>query len=247
MSLQPKFLKMAMAAIAVAVIASVAVATSMVRVNLAQIVENSEKSFLATVQSVEVVNTADGWAEKVSVVVDEPIYGTSAGETVVWFQARSGEAFRFPGMPDFHVDEQYAVFLSRKGLGTNFQAPFALGQAAFRAHRVKKTGEVILVNEFRNENLFAGLDTKALAEEIVSQDAQQRGVSMSKEERVEKVQQEQSKMMSAGGGGVSVGQLRELATTIKSIDNAATRFALPTDQAAKPMIMTTDEEAHHDH
>ena len=78
------------AAAALVSLGASAFATSMVPVNLAQIVENTDKAFVAKIESVEVVQTPKGWAEKVTVKVSDPVLGAvQASESVSWQQFRS--------------------------------------------------------------------------------------------------------------------------------------------------------------
>lgn len=241
------YLKVIVATAAAVLLSTLAAATTMVEVNLAKIVDNTEKAFLGTVQKVEVVETKDGWAERVTFTVDEAIFNVRADETVTWNQARMGKDFRFPGMPQYQAGEQHAIFLAGKGRGSDLQAPYALGQASFRAKVVPETGEVLLMNQFQNKNLTKGLDGKGLAEEIVASDAQSRNVVLSADEQRQKAEETHGQLMSVSSGSVSFTQLKDVANSIRKIDNAAERFAVSDDQQQRPRVIMTEDADTHDH
>jgi hypothetical protein len=191
-------------------LAASAFATSLVPVNLAQIVENTDKAFVGEVKSVEVVKTPKGWAEEVTVKVSDPVLGAvRAGETVSWLQYRVGEQARMPGMPKYATGEEHMIFLAGKGAGTDFQAAYGLGQGSFRVHRDKETGQAFVRNEFMNAQLFTGLDTDALSAAIVDQDAATRGLAAD------------AKSAAAGRAKASLANKRMGATDIDGIKSAA--------------------------
>lgn len=151
---------------------TLAPAVTMVPVNLAQIVEHTEKAFVGTVTGSEVVQLSKGWADKITVKVSDPVLGSvKAGDTVTWLQYRIGKEIPVAGMPKYKVGDEHLIFLAGKGRNTEFQAAYGLGQGSFRVHREKATGKALVRNDFMNAHLFENLDTALIADTIVGQDA----------------------------------------------------------------------------
>jgi hypothetical protein len=165
---------------------SVSFAVTMVPINLAQIVELSDKAFVGTVASVKVVKTENRWADEITVKVTEPVLGAvQAGDTVTWQQFRTNENIRLPGVPQYQEGGEYLVFLAGKATPRGFQAAVGLGQGSFRVHRNTQTGQALARNEFMNAQLFEGLDTDLVAGAVVDQEPAAK--SPSQEPRAQKV------------------------------------------------------------
>ncbi|PKO17604.1 hypothetical protein CVU37_08975 [candidate division BRC1 bacterium HGW-BRC1-1] len=204
--------------------AGIANAVSMLPVNLAQIVENTEKAFVGTIQSVEVVETPNGWAEKVTATVKEAVLGeVKAGDTVSWLQYRMGEVARLAGMPKYAAGEEHLIFLAGKGLGTDFQAAYGLGQGSFRVHRNVDTGEAFVRNEFMNSQLFKGVDTEALATAIVDNDPVQRRLTASEKTRVTTRRAAQLTLQNYGASDLD--GIKAAAQAMKAVKNPSVKFA----------------------
>lgn len=159
-------------------------ATSLVAVNLADLVAHSEKAFAGRVVATDVVETEFGWGDYVAVEVTEDLLGNAAPATTVsWVQARLAKEVPFPGMPRFAVGETRLVFLAGHGRGTCFQAPYALGQGAFILQQDKETGKTLVRNEFGNADLTATLNTDALAKRMAELDPATKSKSASEKQQ----------------------------------------------------------------
>ncbi|CAN5441127.1 hypothetical protein BH09SUM1_BH09SUM1_24690 [soil metagenome] len=140
-------------------------ATSMIPVNLAQIVKYTETGFVGTCESVETVHIEQGWADKVTFKVTETIVGKAPADgTITWYQKRMGEASPIPGMPKYVKGAEHMIFLTAKASGSPFQAPFGLGQGAFKVTR-NDAGAASATNEFDNKYLYNNLDSAKLRSE----------------------------------------------------------------------------------
>lgn len=211
-------------------------ATSMVPVNLAQIVENTDKAFVGQIVSVGIVQTPKGWADKVTVKVSEPVLGkVKGGDLVEWLQYRPGRDIPLPGMPEYKAGDEHLIFLAGKGVGTEFQAAYGLGQGSFRVHRNTQTGEVIVRNDFMNSSLFSGLDSAAVADAVIGQSSF--GPTLSSAQR-----QAASGRMAAGFANSRSGGTRLESITLAAKAMAAS--ARPSQKYAKsvggqPAVMLT--------
>ncbi|MEO8376986.1 MAG: hypothetical protein ABI579_04885 [Candidatus Sumerlaeota bacterium] len=147
-------------------ISSPILATTVAPTNLAKIIKYTENGFVGTVKSVEVVQTDNGWADKVTAEIGQNVLGTAqGGQTIVWYQARMSEKFPIAGMPKYEIGGEYLIFLAGRGRGTDFQAPYALGQGCFKVTR-GADGSVSAKNENGNTNLMRGLDAKKVADTV---------------------------------------------------------------------------------
>lgn len=207
---------------AVLLLPAAALATSMIPVNLPTIVDKSEKAFVGTVVSSERVETARGWADRITVRVTEDVYGTAEGEEVTWLQKRISEAQDIPGMPKYEAGGEHLIFLAGKGPGADFQAPYALGQGSFRVHRNADTGEALVRSEFLNAQLFTGADTDAIADAMLDGNPQTRSLAGERREAARKRMAITLTNRRAGASNLST--VTDAARAIKRAPNRA-RFA----------------------
>lgn len=218
----------------------VAQATSMIPVNLATIVEYTEAAFVGKAVSVEIVQTADGWADKVTMTVTEPILGkVEAGQEIVWHQARTTEQVPIPGMPGYAAGREYLIFLSRKGEGTQFQAPFALGQGAFDVIR-EGGAKPAVRNQFMNATLFTGLDMEKVATAAVQADPATR--SLSGQARSQAVTRKRAAYGAARPGASSLSAIKEIAKTLAADPKPSQTFA--SQGADRPAVAPFVLQAH---
>ncbi len=169
-----KNLTMALVALCLLATSGVVSAVTMVPVNLAKIVEYTEKAFVGEVRSVETIQTAQGWADKVTMVVTENVLGDAEpGQLVIWNQFRGSKEAPMQDMPTYTPGEERLVFLAAKAAGSELQAPYGLGQGIFKVQRQPVSGRTTVLNSFGNSNLFQNLDTKEVATKIVETDQAQ--------------------------------------------------------------------------
>ena len=214
MNLISKTLKTLTTAAAIIAATLTAGATSLAPVNFAQIVEKTEKAFLCTIGTVELQQTSNGWADKVTVKVTESWIGSAnAGDTVSWLQYRLSEDVPLPGMPVYKPGEEHLIFLSAKGLGTDFQAPYALGQGSFTVHRDKENGQAYVRNAFANQGLFSGVNTGELSAVIV--DDQPSAKSSTAEAKAIEAKRVDSQLKSLRAGATELGALKNAALALK--------------------------------
>jgi hypothetical protein len=227
-------MKTFVAGLAVALLSAWAFATTMVPVNLAEIVENTEKAFVCVVQATEIVETPNGWAEKVTVQVTDPVLGkVRAGESVSWLQFRNGKDVRLSGMPSYQPGEEHMIFLSGKGRGTDFQAPFALGQGSFRVHTETATGEKFARNEFANAHLFEGLDADLVAQAIVDEENSQQGLDAAGKAR--RVQARKASLAGLRAGAQRLDDLKAAARAMKAKGNPSAALKGAAGAGKKPL------------
>ena len=209
-----------------------ALATSLAPVNIAQIVENTDKAFVATVESVEVVQTPKGWAEKVTVKVSDPVLGSvQSGETVSWLQYRVAEQVRLPGMPKYAAGEEHLIFLAGKGQGTDFQAAYGLGQGSFRVHRELATGQAFVRNEFMNAQLFDGVNADLVATVMVEQNAATR--SLSGNAKAAAATRTRASLANQHSGATDMEALKGAAKALATSKTPSKSFAAPVDASGK--------------
>lgn len=209
-----------------------AFATSLAPVNIAQIVENTDKAFVATVESVELVQTPKGWAEKVTVKVGDPVLGSvQSGETLSWLQYRMAEQVRLPGMPKYAAGEEHLIFLAGKGQGTDFQAAYGLGQGSFRVHRELATGQAFARNEFMNAQLFDGVNADLVATVMTDQNAATR--SLKGDARSEAVARTKVSLANQHSGATDLEALKGAAKALATSKTPSTSFAAPADASGK--------------
>jgi len=165
-------LRAILAASVTALIAVPAMATSMIPVNLAHIVDLADKAFVCTVDSAEVVETSWGWGEQITVTVSRAVKGdVAASDTVTWTQFRHTERVRMPSMPEFTVGEEYLVFLAGQVEGSPYTAPVGLDQGCFTVSH-DESGNLTASNAYNNENLYTGLNQSAIEAQAGSADTQ---------------------------------------------------------------------------
>jgi hypothetical protein len=198
-------------------------ATSLVPLNLARIVEGAESAFVGEVVEAKAVQAPGGWAERISVRVSEPVFGqVEAGQVVSWLQFRFDGRTRLPGMPLYREGAEYLVFLTGKGRGTEFQLACGLGQGSFQVHR-GEDGQAWARNEFRNANLWRGLDAGKVAEASAQRDPAFR--ALPPEQKALRVGRIRDGMLRSRQGASGLGELAEAARTLKAFDKPSERFA----------------------
>lgn len=197
-------------------------ATSAAPANIADLVEKSERAFVATVNSSETVKLPDGkWADRVTVTVTDEVYGAPKGQTVTWNQYRIGQLSRVPGMPVFRPGEEHLIFLSGKVPGSTFQAPIALGQGDFRITLDATTKTRTAANEANNTYLYYKLDAGKIAEVLVAQET----VTRTEEEKKIAIEDRKNALLGQRFGATSVDVLKETAQALRKIDKPAQKFA----------------------
>lgn len=202
-----------------ALFSSAAFALSTIPVNLGLIVQFTENGFVGTPVSTEVVDTPQGWADKITFKVTEPIVGSAKkDDTVSWLQIRSSQNVPMAGMPKYTNGQEYAIFLAAKAEGSALQAPYALGQGTFKIERNSATGAAVAVNSQGNASLFNNIDTQQLSVAIADNQPGTRSPS----EKAAKAQQIQGSLSSVGGP-INLDTLKVAAQTIKSA-KSRTRF-----------------------
>lgn len=195
--------------------AAAASATSMVPVNLAQIVELTHVGFVGKIESVEVIITAEGGGEKVTATVSEPVLGkVGTGDKISWVQFRQSESVRLPGMPKYAVGEEHLVFLLNKAPGSQYQSAAGLGQGSFRIHRDKSTGQAYARNGFMNQSLFSNLDVDAVATAVVDSNTASKALDATG--RTASIAKTKSAMLARNAGSSNLGNLVGTAKALKS-------------------------------
>ena len=193
---------------------------SVLPINLGKIVEYTGQGFVGNAISTNVVHTPQGWADQITFEVTEPIIGTvKTGERITWFQVRSSEQVRMPGLPQYINGSSYAIFLADKAPGSQLQAPSGVGQGSF-ALKTDASGNVTAQNDNMNSSLFKDLDTAALSTAI----AEKMAAGKTKEAKAEVASKTQSQM-NVTGGPVSLDVLKNAAKTLKESGAPETKFS----------------------
>lgn len=199
-------------------------ALSMLPVNLAKIVKYTENAIVGTVISSTAIETPQGWADKIEVLVTEPVFGSArTGQTLTWYQARSSEQAPLSGMPRFEPGSIHLVFLAAKAPASLFQSPFALGQGSFVLSHDPATGETVARNDFMNASLFDGLDILAIAKAAAAREPG--AAKLSLDARATKASQLHQRLAPGRSGATSLEALKLAAQTLKSSSDPEQTFA----------------------
>ena len=208
-------------------------AVTMIPVNLAKIVEYTEKAFVGEVRSVEAIETPQGWADKVTMVVTENIIGDAEpGQIVTWNQFRGSKDSRMQDMPTYTPGEERLIFLAARASGSQLQAPYGLGQGTFSIKRDAVTGRAKVLNGYGNAHLFQNLDTKEVASRIVAQDQVQSRLAAPQKARA--VDRLSAQLASVNANSLDLATIKNAAQVMAKEKNPSVKFAAKTPAGSAP-------------
>ncbi len=140
-------------------IPAVSKATTILPMNIEQIVSIAPNAFVCTIEEISIDEFGNLKGETITATVTKEVYGDySKGETVEWTQYMPSSETRIPSMPEYEAGGTYLIFLTDPVTGSAFSAPAGLDQGSFVIIEDKTTGSVAAKNSNKNRYLYSNVD-----------------------------------------------------------------------------------------
>lgn len=171
--------------------ATMAHATTVLPLNLAQISEQAQSAFVLKIESTETQTSGSRSYDLIKGTVVEPVFGdVRTSQAISWKQFRFAKDRPMMGMPTYKTGHEYLIFLSGPASQTGFQMPMGLEQGVFDVLRNQRTGAARVRNSSGNAWLTRNLNMEAVANDVAAREARMRGFSATaRRERAAEVKQ----------------------------------------------------------